>query len=520
MTRHFIGFFLGLTLFLVIILLPPFNSFHAFAEHLVVEQNAALDPAQLAQSMQVVLALLVLMATWWITEAIPLPVTALLPGIVLPLFHLVGLSHGSVAEFTPRNILANYANPVIFLFLGGFLLAAAMQKWNLDRRVTLWLLSRGNIAQNTRSVVLAMMIVSALLSMWISNTATTAMLLPIGLGLIRLMEAQPGASRFATALMLGIAWAASIGGVGTIIGSPPNGIALGILNTTFADDPNYVRITFLDWMKFGVPYVVIFIPIAWLVLIKMLPPEKAHVPGGKQKIVDDRLSLGRFSGGEKGTISVFALMLILWLSNPFWDVILPQSLYHQLAWVDEYSIGLFGGVLLFAVPVNLREKKFLLEWRDTKFVEWGTLLLFGGGLALSDAMFKSGLAAWIATSFIGLVGTPSTLVMLFVIVLLVDLLTEMTSNTAVTSMIVPIVISIALSAGGNPITLAVGAAVAASMAFMLPVATPPNALVYAMGYVSLKDMMRVGLILDMLGWLLTTTVIVVFAAWLFGVVSL
>jgi sodium-dependent dicarboxylate transporter 2/3/5 len=192
----------------------------------------------------------------------------------------------------------------------------------------------------------------------------------------------------------------------------------------------------------------------------------------------------------------------------------------RLGWVDEYTIGITVGLLLFLIPTNLREGRFLLEWRDTKFVDWGTLLLFGGGLALSDLLFKTGLAAWIAKSFVAIVGSPSTLVMMLAIVLLIDLLTEITSNTAVTTMFVPIVISIAQQTGENPVALAVACALASSMAFMLPVATPPNAIVYASGYVRLKEMIRNGFMLDIIGWLMTIGILLVFADWVFGVMNL
>jgi sodium-dependent dicarboxylate transporter 2/3/5 len=512
-----LGFVLGIIAFAAILFLPPLSSFQPIAEWLLSNGNTGLTVSELIHSMRVVLALLTLMVFWWLSEAVPLPVTALMPAVVLPIFHIAGIANGAAAELTPKAVLMNYANPVIYLFLGGFLLAAAAQKWKLDRRFTLWLLTRGNLAKDSRKIVLAMMAVSALMSMWISNTATVAMLLPLGLGLTSLMGAQMGSSRFGTAVMLGIAWAASIGGVGTIIGTPPNGIALGILNTTFAGDPTYERITFFDWMKFGVPYVFIFVPIAWLVLMKLFPPEQRSVPGGKAQLTDDYRKLGAMSAGAKGTLMVLAFVVVLWLTNPFWPAIMPTALAHQLSWIDEYAIGLIGGVLMFLIPINWKERTFLLEWRDSQFVDWGTLLLFGGGIALSDAMFKTGLANWIAEGFVTLLGTPSPLMLVATVVILTDFLTEVTSNTAVTSMMVPIMISIAQTTGANPIFVAVACTVAASMAFMLPVATPPNALVYGSGYVSLRDMVRAGFILNMIGWILTVIVLIVFGVWVFGV---
>lgn len=517
MTYRRVGFILGLALFLLVVILPTFQ---VFIDAAGMVPGAGEHATRLAASMQLVLALVVLMVVWWLTEAVPLPATALLPAVILPLFHTTGIHEGKTVEFTTRTVLVNYANPVIFLFLGGFLLAGAMQKWKLDRRFMLWFLTRGTLANDTRLILLGIMIVTAFLSMWMSNTATAAMMLPLGLGILSLLKTSPGESRYGTALMLGIAWAASIGGVGTVIGTPPNGIALGILNTTFANDPNYHPITFLDWMAIGVPYVVFFIPIAWWLLLLTNPPEVTRIESGKERMLEQQRALGPLSIGEKRTLFVFILAVVLWVTNPFWDALLPASLAKHLAWIDEYSIGLSIGVVLFLIPVSFREGTFVLSWRDASYVDWGTLLLFGGGIALSEAMFKTGLASWIATSLVGALGNPSTIVMLLAIVFLVEMLTEITSNTAVTSMMVPVVISIALRTGGHPVTLAIGTALAASMAFMLPVATPPNAIVYSTGYVTIRQMARCGFLLDLASWVFTMFVLVVIGSWLLGIIPI
>jgi sodium-dependent dicarboxylate transporter 2/3/5 len=469
---------------------------------------------ELAYSTKTVLALLLLMIVWWITEAIPIPATALLPGIILPIMHVVGSSDGKIFLFNSKNVFNNYANPVIFLFLGGFLLAAAMQKWGLDRRLILFLLTKGQLANSTKKIILGVMCVSAFISMWISNTATAAMMLPLGIGILAQAGIKPQNSNFGKSLMLGIAWSASIGGVGTIIGTPPNGICVSILGASKIADINFV-----DWMKFGVPFVIITIPIAWLLLIKIFPSEINSIEGGKELLMKQRSELKKLSKGEKLTIAVFSLAVLLWVSNPFWKYIFSSELVEKLEFFDEYVIGLFAALLLFIIPVDLKNKKFALEWQDTKFVDWGTLILFGGGIALSDGMFKTGLAGWIATSFVGIIGNPSTIVLLILIVLLIDFLTEVTSNTAITSMMIPIVISIAKGSGADPITLSIGAAVAASLGFMLPVATPPNALVYGTGLIKIKDMIKGGFVLDIVGWLITIFVIYVFAGKIFGIVT-
>ncbi|MBI4418453.1 MAG: DASS family sodium-coupled anion symporter [Ignavibacteriales bacterium] len=514
------GFFIGLIGFVVIHTLPVLPPFlDAAQDALQGSGSSALSPHALAASMQSVLALLVLMVVWWVTDAVPLPATALLPLVALPWFHTVGLHNGQAVEFTLRAVAHHYAHPVIFLFMGGFLLAGAMQKWKLDRRVTLWFLTRGTIANDSRALLLGIMAVTAFLSMWVSNTATAAMMLPLGLGILRLLGAEPRSSRFGTALMLGIAWAASIGGAGTIIGTPPNGIAVGILNTTFADDSSYRTITFLDWMTFGVPFVLVSIPVAWWILLKTNPPEFTTIPGGKDRMLAEQASLGPSSRGEHRSAGVFFLAVLFWVSNPFWSEILPQRLVESLSWVDEYAIGIAAGLILFVVPVELRSWTFVLDWRDSKYVEWGTLLLFGGGIALSDAMFQTGLAALLASSFVGIFGSPGTLGLLILVVILVDFLTEVTSNTAVTSMMVPVIISVALTSGADPVTLSVGAAMAASMAFMLPVATPPNALVYGTGYIPIVSMMRSGFLLDITGWVIVVGILLFVAHGVFGIVG-
>jgi solute carrier family 13 (sodium-dependent dicarboxylate transporter), member 2/3/5 len=432
----------------------------------------------------------------------------------LPLFHVTGFFHDKVFMFTGKNILVNYANPIIFLFLSGFLLAAAMQKWNLDRRLTLYILTRGNIANNSKLVLLGMMSISAFLSMWISNTATTAMLLPLGAGIIVQGGGKVGESNFGKSLMLGIAWGASIGGVGTIIGTPPNGICVSILSSSGIADINFV-----DWMKIGIPFVILFIPITWFVLLKVFPPEVKNIKGGKQLVVEERKKIGLWTKAEKLTVVAFITVVILWVSHPFWNYIFSKSFFENLAWFDENIIALFGAFLLFLLPVNWKEQKFVLDWSDAKFVDWGTLLLFGGGIALSDGMFKTGLANLIATSVVAFLGSPSTIVLMFTLILMLDLLTEVTSNTAVISMMIPIIITIAATTGDDPVTLCVAATIASSMAFMLPVATPPNALVYGTGYIKIKDMIKAGFILDMLGWFFTTAVIYFIAHKLLGILN-
>jgi sodium-dependent dicarboxylate transporter 2/3/5 len=515
--KHF-GLILGPILFVAVLSLLPTNSLASEASRIAGNSATPADLARLVFSMKVVLALLVLMVTWWLTEAVPLPVTALLPAAILPWFHVAILSDGKPAVLSFRLMLANYANPVIFLFFGGFLIAAAMRRWGVDKRLTYWFLSRGRIATDPRFTLLGMMVLSAFMSLWISNTVTTAMLLPIGIGIASQAGARPGESKFGTALMLGIAWSASIGGVGTIIGTPPNGVVLGILQSMLSTTEGFRRITFLDWMKFGIPHVAIFLPIAWFTLLKLFPPEMRNLAEGREQLLQKRVSLGRMTSGEKWTISAFFLAVLLWTTNPFWDELLPQFLAVRFSGVDEFTIGLCVGLLLFLLPTNLSRREFVLTWDDAKSVDWGTLLLFGGGIALSDAMFKTGAASWLASSTVGMIGAPPTAVLVAVTVLLVGLFSEVASNTAVTTMMAPIMISLAQGTGTDPATLAIAAALASSLGFMLPVATPPNALVYGTGHIRLHDMLKTGLVFDILGWLITVGVLWFFGSQLFGIV--
>jgi sodium-dependent dicarboxylate transporter 2/3/5 len=518
--RQALGLLLGFGLFFLLLLIPELSVFHDAAQRLVAEQGASLDPSVLGRSMQCVAALALLMIVLWLTEGVPLPVTGLLPLVVLPLLHLTGLLRGVPVGLTLGSVAAGYASPVIYLFLGSFLLAGALQKWGIDRRLTLWILTRGRAASGAPAILLAVMAVTAFLSMWISNTATAAMMLPLGLGILATLGCAPGSSRFGTALMLGIAWSGSIGGIGTIIGTPPNGIALGILNTAFANDPSYQRLSFIQWMSFGVPYVILFLPVAWLLLLKVFPPEIKVGNDVRLSLQEQYRALGPLVPAQKRSIAVFVCTAILWIALPFREAFLPAGVAQGLEWFDEYAVGILGGVSLFFLPSGKGRGGRLMTWDDTGCVEWGTLLLFGGGIALSDAMFKTGLAFLLSTSFIGSVGSSSPVLMLGAVTVLSVMLTEVASNTAVSTMLVPIVITLGRSVGADPVTLAVGCAIAASLAFMLPVSTPPNALVYGTGYVRIRDMVRGGVLLDLIGCVCTVLVLILIGSYVFGVLRI
>mgnify|MGYP001772955157 CR=1 FL=1 len=491
--RGNIGFFLGLFLFIFILLLPTPQTFIEYAKSGLSSTSVNSDVLKLSYSMKVTLALLVLMIVWWVSEAVPIPVTSLLPGVILPLFKVYGVQGSKLIELNGRNVFLNYANPVIFLFLAGFLIAGAMQKWGLDRRIALWILTRGNISKNPWKILFGLIVATAFISMWVSNTATTAMMFPIGLGILNKLNVERD-SKYAKAVMLGIAYSASIGGIGTIIGTPPNGIAVSILSKE-----KIAQINFIEWMAFGIPFIIFALPVLWLVLKFVFKSQIEFGEEIKDVLFNEKNKLGKLTKAEKLTLFGFLLTVFLWVTNPFWKFI--PSLGQKLEWFDEYLIAVFGCIVLFTLPVDLSNRKFVLDWSDSKYVDWGTLLLFGGGIALSDALFKTGLANVLASEFVKFFGHPSLFLLILVAVIFIEILTEFTSNTAVTSMMVPILISICSGLGVNSTFVVLPATIGASMAFMLPVATPPNAIVYGSKYVSLYDMLKAGLILDLIMWI-------------------
>lgn len=510
--RKLIGFILSIFTLTYILLLPTPETFRSFLirEYPNLNQDAIIE---IAYGMKIVSGLLMLMVILWLTEAVPIPVTALLPAVILPLFHVNGYYENEFYHFNGKNILSNYANPIIYLFLSGFLIARAMQKWGLDKRLTYKILSIGNILSKPKLIVIVISIISAFLSMWISNTATTAMLLPLALGIIKITE-QEEEGNFAKAISLSIAYSASIGGVATIIGSPPNGICVSILKAS-----GYGNINFFDWMKIGLPLTIFLLQMMWLILLLSFPIKDLKIYEGKEYIKNLQKQLGNFSRGELYTTIGFFTAVLLWISNPFWDIIFPKTIANRLTFFDENIIALSVAISLFFIPVNWKSNQFVLDWHDSKFIDWGTLILFGGGIALSDAMFKTGLAKWIAILIIEVIGKPSPIIIVLVIVGFMVFLTEVTSNTAVTSMMVPILLSISMGIGMDGKLLGIAAALSASMAFMLPVATPPNALVYGAGYVKISDMIKAGFFLNICAITFITLVLYLIAYQFFGIVK-
>jgi solute carrier family 13 (sodium-dependent dicarboxylate transporter), member 2/3/5 len=437
-------------------------------------------------------AVAVLMAVWWATEALPLAATALVP---LVLFPLLGI-------FDVQQTAAPFANPLIFLFLGGFLIALAVQRWSLHRRIALHIVMR--VGQRPRSLVAGAMLATAALSMWISNTATTMMMLPIAASLIAVThngERQPDVrdANFATAMMLGIAYAASIGGLATLIGSPPNALAASYMLQTFA-----IEVTFARWMAMALPITLVMLPLAWLILTRFAFPFSNRQGTSPQAVPDMLNAMGPISGPEKRVAVVFALVAAGWILHPLIGDVLGAGA------ITDTGLAIAGAIALFAIPADWRTRTFLLDWPTARKVPWEILILFGGGLSLAQGIDRTGLAAWLGGGLEFLTGGPIILLLAGVTVFVI-LLTELTSNTATTAAFLPVAGALAVGADLAPLLLAAPVALAASAAFMLPVATPPNAIVFGSGHVTLPQMMRAGIYLNIIGVIVITTAVMVVA---------
>ena len=430
-------------------------------------------------------ALAVWMVVWWLGEAVPIPATALLP---IPMMPLLG-----IAKMKP--VAANYGHTLIFLFLGGFLLAAAMQRWGLHKRIALRIVDF--VGTSPGGIIGGFMVATAFLSMWISNTATTIMMFAVGLSVVEFVARKtPDRSmvrNFGVALMLGIAYSASIGGVGTLIGTPPNALLASFLQSNYK-----IQIDFFTWMKFGVPVVVVMLPIAWLLLTKVIFPARDLKIGDAGGVIKDELAaLGAMSKGERAVAIVFACAALGWI------------LRKQLAgWsglpINDTMIAMTAAIVLFAWPISREKGHFAVDWEAARNVPWGVLLLFGGGLALAGGFKGTGLAEWIGGRVSGF--EVSTWVLVFIVTVAIIYLTEITSNTASTATFLPILGAVAIGLGLDPRMLAIPVALGASMAFMMPVATPPNAIVFSYEEMTLGDMVKAGF------WLNIVAIIVSFGA--------
>jgi len=435
-------------------------------------------------------AVALLMSVWWMTEAIPIPATALLP---LGLFPILGV-------LTPSGASTPYANEQIFLFMGGFLMAVTMEKWGLHKRIALRIMAFVGTAPNR--LVLGFMLATAFLSMWISNTATAAMMLPIAIAVGEMFrpQDQEGPYEFGIALMLGMAYAASIGGVATLIGTPPNAI-LAAAASEILD----IEIGFFQWMGVGLPLVMVMLPLTWILLTRFLYPPGRLSGDADRIIAAETAALGAASKGEKITGAVFVLTALAWVlrSEKTIEGVTIPGLQTWAPNIGDATIAMTAAAVLFIIPVNWRQGEFTLDWPTARRIPWGVLVLFGGGLSLARAMDESGLAAWIGGAVAALGAVPTVLIVAFVATLVV-FLTEVTSNTATATMAMPIMAGAATGLGMNPLEVMGAAALAASMAFMLPVATPPNAIVFGSGYITIPQMSRAGLVLNLCAIVLIT----------------
>ncbi len=471
-------------------------------------------PEGISQPAWLTLAVAALMAIWWASEALPLAATAMVPLVAFPLL--------GIHDFSATA--ASYAHPLIFLFMGGFLVAQAMQRWDLHRRMALSIAVRAGA--EPRNLIAGFMVATAFLSMWVSNTATTIMMLPIAASVVSVIllnspHAKPkDAQRFGLATMLAIAYSASIGGIGTLVGTPPNALFAAFFAQEFG-----IEVSFAAWMVMAAPIVIIMLPAVWLVLTRLVYPfdlgrtsdEAEH---GQQIVRGQLDAMGRMSAPESRVAIVFAVMALLWLTRPLLDD------FAMLGALSDSGIAIAGALALFLIPAGrthrdgevLEAGTRLLDWEHAKRISWDVLILFGGGLALAGAFSHTGLAEALGKELAGLSGLP-LIVLVLAVASMVIFLTELTSNTATVAALLPVTAALAEATGHSPLVLAVAAVMAASCAFMLPVATPPNAIVFASGYVTVPQMMRAGFALNVVGIVLITLLATFLAPLVFGVTA-
>ena len=456
----------------------------------------------LAPEGKLMLGLTLWMAIWWITDAVPIAGTALLPLMVLPLSGVLNL----------KQVSNNYMDPTVLLYMGGFLLATSIEKWNLHKRIALNIINL--LGTDLRRIVLGFMLATGFLSMWISNSATALMMLPIGLAVIGQFKNHLGdengilSIHLAKNILLGIAYAASIGGMATLIGTPTNNVLRAVVEKLY----NYT-IDFNEWMLFAFPFSVVFLAIAWFYLVNFGNPlpKKFNLSEAKSVIQDQLVSLGKITYEEKIVLSVFGLVCFSWITRSF-------LLAPLLPALDDTIIALLGVMLLLLLPSSGKSepKGRILDWKTAEQIPWGVLILFGGGLALAEGFKETGLANWIG-QHLSLIEGVSFFVLLLIIIAAVNFLTEVTSNVATASMLLPILASVAIKLDVHPFGLMVGATLAASCAFMLPVATPPNAVVFGPGYLKIKDMVKAGLWLNVLSIILLTLMVYFILPWLWKI---
>lgn len=485
--RQKIGLFLGLALLLCTILAPPILGLPV----------AASKVALLAATMAVL----------WVTEAVPIPATALLPLVLLPLLGVAPVKEAS----------APYADPIIFLFMGGFMLALAMERWNLHRRIALTIIDR--VGTKPRALILGFLFSGTFISMWTSNSATAMMLLPIGVSVYGLLKhsgsaISMGTKEFGAALVLSIAYGANIGGLGTLIGTPPNALLAAHMKTTHGVD-----VGFFQWMKLGVPLILVSLPFVYFILTRLsfkVPDEE--VPGLREALHGERTKLGKMSKGEWAVMLAFGLAIVLWVSREAWKAEAPKpGEAASLGFlVTDEVIAMGAAILLFFIPVDFKKGIFVLDWQCIKKLPWDVLVLFGGGLSLAAAFQKTGLVKSMATAMEAMSGW-SPFAIVFLVVAVMTGATALTSNTATTAAFLPVISGLAAAVNQPAILLCVPVAIAASADFALPVGTPPNAIAYGSGLVSLPRMVKAGIWVDLLFVILIPIMMWTVGRWVFGV---
>ncbi len=441
-------------------------------------------------------AIALLMAVWWITEAVPLAVTALLPVALFPLFGVVD----------GKTVSSMYFNHLIFLFIGGFLMAFAMERWNLHRRIALRILILFGVSPGR--ILLGFMLATSFLSMWMSNTATAMMMVPIALSIIMKLEESLGeekTQKYNIGLLLGIAYSASIGGISTLVGTPPNLSFARIVSIIF---PQMKEISFADWFVFAMPVTILLFIIAWLLLYFMYRPKESWKNIQIDDFRNEYKALGKAKREEKIVLLLFTILALLWIFRsgftiqsfeiPGW-----AQLFKNPSYINDGTVAIFIAILLFAIPSSTKKGERIMNWETARKIPWNIVLLFGGGFALAQGFVESGLSVWFGQQLADLASVPP-LVLTLVNVGMMSFLTELTSNVATTEMILPILAGLSTTIKINPLLLMIPATLAASLAFMLPVATPPNAIIFGTNRIRVKDMVKTGFLLNIMGILIAS----------------
>lgn len=454
---------------------------------------AAIKPFDMDFGASATLGMVIWMLTWWISEVVPMGVTSLLPILIFPLTGILSLEKTCIA----------YGNKYVFLFMGGFIIALAMEKWNLHRRMALNIVRRTGSGAN--HIILGFFLASYLISMWISNTATTLMMFPIASSVVALLlkkehgHLSKGEKNFALTLMLAIAYGANIGGIATLVGSPPNAAAAGILSSETFQRP----ISFFDWLIIGLPFSLVLLILSYIFLVKVVYPNKlGKFDAGNSIINEELLKMGKTSGPEKRVFTIFILTALLWIgADPLAEWLKATGIIF-----NDVMIAVLSSVLLFIIPAQKHQAQPLLEWKDTERLPWGVLLMFGGGLALAEGFKESGLVDLITTHIQSL-NTGNTFLFVTFLCFVGILMTALMSNLAMVNIFVPVVAALALGTGADPALFAIPVAISSSCDFMFPMSTPPNAIAYSSGYIKAHQMFRAGLVINLISFLLLSLVV-------------